>query len=270
MPFRIDSPQNPHIKATIRLEKRAARDERRVTRVEGMREVQRALEVGVVPVEAYVCTEVATGPEATAAIARLEALDRERRTRLHFVSSEAYARIAVREESGGIVLVVPYSSVVLDDVPLSTNPFLCVVEGVEKPGNLGAILRTSDGAGVDAVIVAEGVTDLHNPNVIRASLGAYFTIPVCEASATATRAYLRARGIGVVVADPAGERIYTDVDYAGPVAVILGAEDRGLSEAWKASADARVRIPMRGRIDSLNLATASALLLYEVVRQRGK
>jgi TrmH family RNA methyltransferase len=135
------------------------------------------------------------------------------------------------------------------------------------------VLRTADAAGADAVIVPappEGKgTDLHNPNVIRASLGAYFTVPTAETSNEAAAAWLRERGIAIVAATPAAETLYTDTDLTGPVAVIVGSEAWGLSDAWLAAADRRVRIPMAGTVDSLNLSTSAALLMYEVVRQRG-
>lgn len=269
MAFPIESPQNPRIKATARLERRSERDARGVTRVEGAREVLRALEAGVVPVEAFVCDEIVRGGSLEAAVPLLTELDASRRTRLYTVPAAVFARLAMREESGGVVLVVPYHNLQLADLPLGEAPLLCVVEGVEKPGNLGAILRTADAAGVDGVIVSEGATDLHNPNVVRASLGAWFTVPLCEAPIADTFAFLKERHIQIVAADPYGERLFTDVDMTRPVAIVLGAEDTGLSAAARQSADVLVRIPMRGQMDSLNLSTSAALLLYEVMRQRG-
>src|SRR5690606_15265612 len=184
------------------------------------------------------------------------------------VTPEIHARLAVREESGGIVLVIPYLARTLHDLPLRTTPFLAVIEGVEKPGNLGAILRTADAAGVDGVIVTAGATDLHNPNVVRASLGTLFSVPVCEADPAQSIVFLRERGIRIVCATPEATHVYTKADMREGVAVVLGSEAFGLGEAWRAAADATVRIPMHGAADSLNLATAAALLLYEVVRQR--
>ncbi len=268
MALQISSVQNPKVREAARLDKRSERDERRVTRVEGVREVSRALESGVIPVEAFFCRDLLLGSDAAAAVARLETLDRDRRTRLYEVTPEVFARLAVREESGGIVLVVPYLPGDLSRLTISPNPFLCVVEGVEKPGNLGAILRSADGAGVDAVVVTDPNTDLHNPNVIRASLGAFFTVPICEAPAGETLDFLRSHNVRVVAAHPDAELLYTAADLRGPIALVLGSEAAGLSAQWRSEAHLLVRIPMLGRIDSLNLATATALLLYEALRQR--
>lgn len=264
----ITSSSNPRVKELLRLSKRAARDARRLTVVEGAREARRALEAAIVPVEAWACPELATGEDARAALAALEALDQTRATHLFTVTPDLFAKLAVREEGGGVLLVIPYVTRPLDALPLRDPAFLAVIEGVEKPGNLGAILRTADAAGVDAVIVAAGATDIHNPNVVRASLGTLFTVPVAEAETQETARWLRARGIRSVAATPEAQQIYTGADLRGPVAVVMGAEAAGLSATWRAAADATVRIPMRGRADSLNLAVSTALLLYEVVRQR--
>ncbi len=268
MAFTISSPQNERIKDVARLEKRAERDRRRLTLVEGAREASRALAAGIVPVEAYLCRARAHAPETAAAIDALERLDAARRTRLYEVTPEVFARMAVREESGGLLLVIPYLQHTLDSLPQNDPAFLAVIEGVEKPGNLGAILRTADAAGVDGVIVSAGATDLHNPNVVRASLGTLFTVPLCEAPPPETIAWLRARRIAIVATLPDAPTRYTAVDLRRPTAVVMGSEAHGLSDPWRSAADALVSIPMHGAADSLNLATATALLLYEVVRQR--
>lgn len=267
MPIHLTSSHNPHIKAALRLEKRSERAQRRLTLVEGVREVSRALAVGVVPVEAFVCPELVDHNLLGGALAQLARLDAERRTHLFTVTPEVFAKLAVREESGGVVLVIPFLDARLDHLPLRAKPFFAVIDRPEKPGNLGAILRTADAAGVDGVIVCGGV-DLHNPNVVRASLGALFTVPVAEASATEAIDWLKARRIRLVATTPDASTRYTAIDLTGPVAIVMGSEAEGLSPQWLAAADERVMIPMAGYIDSLNLATATALLLYEVVRQR--
>ena len=263
----IASVHNARIKELLKLDKRAERTQRRLTLVEGTREASRALAAGVVPVEAYLCPQLAVGPETETLRADLERLARERAVRLFTVTPEVFARLAVREESGGIVLVIPYVTTALPALPLRQPPFLAIVDRPEKPGNLGAILRTADAAGVDGVIVCGG-TDVHNPNVVRASLGTLFTVRVAEAPAAETVRWLRAHAIRVVVADPAAPRRYTDVDLTGPVAIVAGSEAQGLDPVWLAAADEQVTIPMFGQVDSLNLATSMALLLYEVIRQR--
>jgi TrmH family RNA methyltransferase len=268
MPFAITSPQNEQLKAVLRLQKRSERDRRRLTTVEGVREVDRALAAGVVPAEAWVCVELVETPAGRSSLARLEALDAERRCKLFLVPAELFARLAVREESGGILLLVPYLTRPLDALPLRDPPFVLVIEGVEKPGNLGAILRTADAAGVDAVIVSAGATDVHNPNVVRASLGALFTLPICEAPSADTFAWLRASGLSVVAASPDASLDYAQTDLAGPTALVLGSEAFGLSPLWRNDSVQLVHIPMAGVVDSLNLSSSAAILLYEAVRQR--
>lgn len=267
MPTQITSPHNPHLKDALKLEKRSERTRRRLTLVEGAREVSRALAAGIAPVEAYVCPERIDQGEMRGVLAQLARLDAERRCRLFTVTPEFFARLAVREESGGVVLVIPFLDTRLERLPAPATPFFAVVDRPEKPGNLGAILRTADAAGVDGVIVCGGV-DVHNPNVVRASLGTLFTMPVVETTDDAAIVWLRQQGIRLVAATPDAITPYTAVDLTGPVAIVMGSEAEGLSAQWLAAADLRVAIPMFGQADSLNLATATALLLYEVVRQR--
>ncbi len=273
MTLTITSPTNPRVKSVVRLADRRTRDELRRTVVEGVREGRLALGRGVAPVEAYVCPELIAGAEAEAAARHLVALAGAGMTELFYVAPAVFAKMAYRGQSGGLLLVIAYPHRTLDELTFRAAPFLVVVEEAEKPGNLGAVLRTADAAGVDALIVptlpGSAGTDLHNPNVIRASLGAYFTVPAVAAPAEATLAWLRARGIAIVATTPAAETLYTDADLTGPVAVVMGSEAWGLSETWLAAADVRVRIPMAGQVDSLNLSAATALLIYEVVRQRG-
>lgn len=258
----ITSTGNPRIKNVVRLTtSRRHRENNRCTVVEGSREVRRCLDAGVVPVEAYICPELLASEDSD--------LAHRLNTQSTTVSREVFAKIAVRSDSGGLLLVIPYTRTALDALPLSANPFLVVVEGAEKPGNVGAILRTADAAGVDGLILCAGGTDLHNPNVIRASVGTRFTVPVAEAPTADVIAWLQGRGIQTVAATPDAATVYTSVALTGPVAVVTGSEAEGLSAEWLAAADTTVTIPMRGVADSLNLATSTALLLYEVVRQRG-
>ena len=268
----ITSPQNPRIKRISKLNDRRARDEARQTVVEGVREITVALGRGVVPVEAYLCPELIDGPEAETAARHLRAIAATGMTELFIVTPDVFAKMAYRGQSGGLLIVIDYRSLALDELQFRGAPFLVVIEEAEKPGNLGAVLRTADAAGVDAVIApspADGRgTDLHNPNVIRASLGAYFTVPTVATSNEQAIAWLRERGIAIVAATPAAEALYTESDLTGPLAVVVGSEAWGLSEAWLAAADRRVRIPMAGSVDSLNLSASAALMMYEVVRQR--
>ncbi len=282
MPTSITSPTNPRIKAVVKLADRRTRDAARRTVVEGVREVGLALGRGVAPVEAYVCPELIAGPEAERAARHLVGLAASGLTELFYVSPPVFEKMAYRGQSGGLLLVIAYPNPSLDALTFRAAPFVVVVEEAEKPGNLGAVLRTADAAGVDALIVPTLLeteflgrnsvstgTDPHNPNVIRASLGAYFTVPTVAAPADASIAWLRRQGIAIVATTPAATTLYTDADLTGPVAVVMGSEAWGLSETWLGAADVRVRIPMAGKVDSLNLSAATALLLYEVVRQRG-
>jgi TrmH family RNA methyltransferase len=266
---KITSPHNQHIKDVVKLANRHERDARRVTVVEGVREVSRALENGVVPIEAYICPELAKRDTAQPIVYKLHEYEQNRQLPLFEVTPEVFAKMAYRDDSDGILFVVPYLQRTLEQLPLGTLPFWAVIEGVEKPGNLGAILRTADAAGVDGVIVCAGATDLHNPNVIRASLGTIFTVPMVEAPTPKAIAWLRRNQIRIIVATPEAQTRYTMVDMTGPVAVVMGSEAHGLSTTWLAAADETVSIPMYGAADSLNLATSTALLLYEVIRQRG-
>ena len=268
----ITSPQNSRVKAIIKLRDRRARDEARRTVVEGVREVRTALGRGVTPVEAFICPELIDGPEAETAARHLVTLGQTGMSELFYVSPEVFAKMTYRGASGGLLLVIAYRPVGLDDLTFRGAPFLVVVEEAEKPGNLGAILRTADAAGVDAVLAPtphdRKGTDLHNPNVIRASLGAYFTMPTVAAPNDAAIAWLRGRGITIVAATPAAETLYTAADLTGPVALAVGSEAWGLSDDWLTAASIRVRIPMAGTVDSLNLSASAAVLMYEVVRQR--
>ncbi len=272
MATELTSPQNPRIKSVLKLTKRRDRDRERITVVEGGREVLRALEAGVAPSEAFVCPALRRTPESVAALARLEALDAARKTHLFLVPPELFAKLAYRDDSDGVLAVVPYLDTAPTTLPLGTPPFLALIEGAEKPGNLGTILRSADAAGADGVMVCHApgqtATDVHNPNVVRASLGKLFAVPVAEALTHDALAWLHENNIALVAATPEATVPFTAVDMTGPVAVAMGSEADGLSPTLLAAADVRVRIPMFGRADSLNLATSTALLLYEVVRQR--
>jgi RNA methyltransferase, TrmH family len=186
------------------------------------------------------------------------------------VTPEVFAKIAYRGDSGGILLVIPYLTHQLSNFAPPEPAFITIIEGVEKPGNLGAILRTADAAGVQAVIVTAGVTDIHNPNVIRASLGALFTLPVFESPVEKTIQWLRQHNIQIVAASPEASNVYTQCDYTVPTAIVMGSEAHGLTQPWREAADSLVTIPMFGVVDSLNLATSTAIMLYEVVRQRSQ
>jgi len=261
----ITSVQNPRVRAAVRLRDRRARDESGLTIVDGGREVLRALAAGVVPEEAFVCRELVRTDDARAAVAAVSAVGAP----TWEVSPAVLERVAFGDRSEGVVAIVRIPSTALADLRPGPEPLIAVLEGVEKPGNLGAILRSADGAGADAVIAADPRTDLYNPNAIRASLGTIFALGVAAASTAESVAWLRGRGIRIVAARVDAARLHTDVDLTGPVAVVVGSEAHGLTAAWLAPDVEAVRLPMLGVADSLNVAAAAAILLYEARRQRG-
>jgi TrmH family RNA methyltransferase len=185
------------------------------------------------------------------------------------VTETVFGRVSFGERAEGIVAVVRIPSIGLEELVLPDDPLVVVVEAVEKPGNLGAVLRSADGAGADAVIAADARTDPFNPNAIRASLGTAFSLPLVSASTSVTLDWLRDRGLRVIAARVDGERLYTDIDLTGPLAIALGAETEGLTTAWSANGIESVRLPMFGVADSLNVSSTAAILLYEARRQRG-
>lgn len=265
---KISSLQNPRIKQLVRLRDRRPRDEAGVFLVEGYREIRRALEKKVALSELYYAPEWFLGENEQALIRDAEAAG----ARPFELSKDAFAKVAYRERPDGLLAVAPQWRRSLEDLeaPLAGSvPFLLVVEAIEKPGNLGTILRSADAAGCHAVIVCDPVTDLFNPNVVRASTGVLFSVPCVVADNESVLAWLRKRGIRAVATTPAAASLYTRTDLTGPLAVLMGSEQYGLSEFWLKNSGALVRIPMAGQADSLNVAMATVITLFEAVRQRG-
>jgi TrmH family RNA methyltransferase len=260
----ITSPQNDRIKQVIALRERRERERTGLMRVEGYDELSLALESGMKPVALYFCPTLFRQPEQS------ELLERARRAgaELIEVSERVFEKAAYREGPDGWLATLPAPRRGLDGLRLGANPLLVIAEAVEKPGNLGAMLRTADAAGVDALIAADPLTDWGNPNVVRSSKGALFSVQTAEAGSDRTLSWLREHGIRIVAATPQAALSYTDTDLRGPVAIAVGSEQHGLSEAWLEGAQESVRIPMSGRVNSLNVSIATALLVYEVVRQR--
>lgn len=260
----ITSLQNPLVKRVVRLRDRKHREAEGVMLIEGGNELALALTGGVQPVTVFHCPELS---RSTLHPPRLMPS-----TEIIEVSRAVFEKIAYRENPDGWLAIAPAlrrGLAVLDDiVSRASNALLLVVVGVEKPGNLGAMLRTADAAGVDALIVCDPATDLGNPNVVRASRGTLFTVPVAQAMSTETLNWLQALNTRIVAGTPNASTNYTDVDLRGPVAIAMGAEDEGLSDEWLRHADVQVRIPMVGKVNSLNVSASAALLLYEAVRQR--
>lgn len=260
----ISSTGNPRLKAALRLRGRRERDRRGLTLIDGVRETARALIGGATLREAFLSPGECADDECHELVDSLRA----REIPMIELGPEAFAKLAYGDRLDGVVAVAETPLRRLDDLILPPEPLIAVVEGVEKPGNLGAILRSADGAGVAAVIVAAPGTDLFNPNVIRASVGTVFSVPVSVASTGDVLDWLRRRQIGIVAARVDGSIDHTDADYTGAVAIALGSEARGLSDAWAELAGASVRVPMLGVADSLNVSATAAVLFYEALRQR--
>lgn len=232
--------------------------------MDGFEELSCALANNVTIEHLYVCPELMAGGEQ---IGKLKQLT-ERGTRVTEVSRPVFEKIAYREGADGWLAVVPALRTELAALQLPERPLLLVCEGVEKPGNIGAMLRTADAAGAHAVIAVDNVTDWGNPNVIRASKGAVFTVPVVDARKDEWYAWLKDRGVAIIAATPDADISFTEPDLTGGTALFVGSEKYGLSSFWLQHADSRVHIPMVGSVNSLNVATSAALLLYEAVRQR--
>ena len=261
----LTSSANPRIKAVSALRERRERDRTGLTVVDGAREVRRALDAGFAVNEAFICESRLAGADARAVLDRLAEVG----TVVHPVSESVLAGIAFGERAEGIVAVVPIPSFALADLALPEAALVVVIEGIEKPGNLGAVLRSADGAAADAVILADARTDPFNPNAIRASAGTVFSLPIASTSTTAALAWLEARGLRIVAARVGAEQLYTAADLRGPLAIVLGSEADGLTAAWAGGAIESVRLPMLGVADSLNVSVSAAILLYEARRQRG-
>ena len=274
----ITSLQNERVKRVVKLQRKAsARREAGLTVIEGAREVSRAIENGWQPTELWGCDGFSKEWKTVPQVGNSRHFGAS--CLLFQCSEEVLGKISYRENPDGVLAVGPLVGKKLSDLALPDNPLILVAEGVEKPGNLGALLRTADGAGVDAVIVADAATDLNNPNVIRNSIGTLFYLPVAAASSEETVAFLREKGVRILSAVPDADTVYTETDLKGPLAIVVGAEDQGLSKHWKQAELAptktsrslkisEVKIPMLGKNDSLNVSVSAAILLYEAVRQR--
>ncbi len=259
--LKITSLQNGRIKEAIALRDRRDRDKAGQFLIEGYRELMRAIDAARLIHTIFFCPSLFLGTNERQLLERSGA-------ELIECTEEVFAKLSYRDRPDGLVAVAPQLHLSLADLKLKEKPFLVIAESIEKPGNLGTILRSCDAAGVDAVIVCDPTTDIHNPNVVRSSVGTLFTLPVIEAKSLDTLQFLKERSIAVVAATPHAKEEFTQVDLSGAVAVVVGTEQYGLSETWMKGADILVKIPMLGVADSLNVASATTLMLYEVVRQK--
>jgi TrmH family RNA methyltransferase len=260
----ITSVQNQRVKDAIKLRGRRQREKQGRFLIDGARELGRAIDAGVELVETFVCPELCRSHDARRVVSRLESGG----AIVENVTSEVFAKLAFGDRAEGVLAVARAREVGLTELRLAPQPLVAVVEAIEKPGNLGAVLRSADAAGVSAVIAAGSGTDLYNPNCIRASLGTVFTLPVCSALSDVTREWLRAQRLQIFAARVDAELPYTEVSYTGPSAIVLGSEAGGLSSAWCGSDVTAIKIPMFGAVDSLNIAAAATVLFYEALRQR--
>jgi RNA methyltransferase, TrmH family len=259
----ITSPANPRIKQLVALRRRRARDEARVTLVEGGAEIELALAAGVRPRSLYYCPGLAS-PDTPDLADRARELGAD----VVRVSRAVFEKVSYREGPDGWLAVVPAVDTSLAHLDPGPRPLILTCAGLEKPGNLGAILRTADAAGVAAVIAADPVADWGNPNVVRASKGTVFSVPVASATSAEVLTWAAAHGLQIVAATPDATRLVTEADLTRPTVLAVGAEHAGLSADWLERADIKVRIPMLGRADSLNVSASAAILAYEAVRQR--
>lgn len=260
----ISSLQNPKVKEIVHLRDRHAREKAQQFIIEGYRELLRAIDAGWKVDALFICPELFLGSNEDKLIQRIRA----KGAKIFRCPENVFRKMSYRDRPDGLIATAPQLHQTLSSYQTKQNPFLVVAEAIEKPGNLGTILRSSDAVGLDALIVADACTDIFNPNVVRASVGTLFTVPVIEAHGKEALTWLKDNSIAILAATPSAQKEFTEVDMTGPIAIAVGTEQLGLSPLWMQHADIQVKIPMHGTADSLNVAMATTLLLYEVCRQR--
>jgi TrmH family RNA methyltransferase len=260
----ISNPKNQRIKDVLKLDKASYRKEVGLFVSEGLREVNLAYKAGYEIEQIFICEEMVIETE----LYNLGFLSAAAENIVTHVSQEVYEGLAYRGSTEGIVAVIKQKKHNLAEIILPSNPLILVIEGVEKPGNLGAMLRTTDAVGIDAVLLCDMATDLYNPNVIRSGIGTVFTNQIAVDSTRNIISFLKDRCVTSYAASLQAKKVYSDFDFKKPTAFVLGEEANGLSELWQNSADEPLIIPMNGAIDSLNVSVAAAVLLYEALRQR--
>lgn len=260
----ITSAQNPKVKKLMLLQQKSSeRRKEGLFVVEGVRELLHCIHAGFEVDTLFYCPSLMQGYEGEAEVKALAS-----QVRSFEVSPQVYGKMAYRGTTEGAIAEMKVRALGLDDLRLPPSPLIMVLERVEKPGNLGAVLRSADAAAADAVIVCDPLTDLFNPNLIRSSIGAIFTVPTVACPSEDCIAFLKKRGISILTAQLQDSHLYYDVDMKKPTAIVMGTESTGLTNIWRNAADAHIRIPMKGRLDSLNVSVSAAILLFEAVRQR--
>lgn len=260
----ITSSQNPKIKHLLKLRKRRVRDEEQVFLIEGYRECLRGLASGWPLQEFYYCESLFLGENEPELLAEAE----KQGARMFSCSESVFKKVSYRDRPDGLIAVAPQLHLGFDNLDMLENPFLLVLVGIEKPGNLGTMLRSADGAGVDAVILCDAITDIYNPNTVRASVGTLFSVPILEGTFEDCSGWLEEQGVPMLALSPQADRSLYETNLSGPVAVTVGSEMLGLSDKWLERAEMKVSLPMAGIADSLNVSTAAAITMYEVCRQR--
>jgi len=263
----LTSSCNPRIKKACKLRNKRERDATQSFLVEGYRELVRAIQGKVVITTLFYCPSHFLGSNEQVLVERIGA---QKDGEVFEVSPSLFKKLSYRDRPDGLLAICSQIYRNVNDLTLHKTdpPFFLVAESIEKPGNLGSILRSADGAGVDALFVCDRCTDIYNPNVVRASVGTLFSLPVLELTSDETISYLRRHGVKIIATSPHAKDLFTQVDLSPPIAIVVGSEQFGLSSKWMEVADLIVHIPMNGVADSLNVATATTLLLYEVLRQR--
>jgi TrmH family RNA methyltransferase len=258
----ITSAQNPKIKDLLALqEKSKERRKKGMFVVEGRRELLHCVEAGYRPHTVFFCPDIISSGDFDEIADKCDCNYIE-------VPQHLYDKVAYRGGTEGVIAELHCKDMTLDALNLKENPLVVVLEAVEKPGNLGAVLRSADASGVDAVIVCDPLTDMYNPNLIRSSIGAIFTVPVATATSEDTIKWLKDRNIKIYTAQLQDSEWYYDTDMKGGTAIVMGTEATGLTTAWRKAADAHIKIPMLGKLDSLNVSVSAAILMFEAVRQR--
>jgi TrmH family RNA methyltransferase len=260
----ITSPQNQRIKDAVKLRDRRQRDKQQRIIIDGGRETLRALEAGINIVDAYLCESLLHTDAARRASDHL----RQANVTCWNVTADVFEKLAYGDRGDGVIAVAQTKSPSLDAINIAAGSLVAVLEGIEKPGNVGAILRSADAAGVAAVLLADPQTDLYNPNCIRASLGTVFTMPIAVTTSPDARDWLAERNFQAFAARVDGAVDYTQANFRGSSAIILGSEAQGLSDAWQGATMQPIRLPMLGQADSLNVSVTAAVLFYEALRQR--
>lgn len=259
----ITSLQNPAIKNIVKLSKSKERREQQLFVIEGARELSLAIQSNYKIETVYICRDKFHETKYPHVLETISGND------IYDVSPIVFEKIAYRENSDGLVALARPKPHGLEDLHLSNNPFIILLESVEKPGNLGAVLRTADAAGADAVIVCDSHTDLYNPNVIRSGVGGLFTVQTAVCSSNDAFEWLKSRNINIYAAELGAFEFYQNIDFRLPSAIVMGTEADGLTDFWINNATERIKIPMRGKIDSLNVSVSTAVITFEAMRQRG-